>query len=1375
MRRSVLICLLLTAVLAALSANAVPGYMIQKQLYATDRIKVQLTEEAYSLTNIPKEVYAKADSFKIDELDRFLNELNVSQILRAHRQVKNTAWEKETGFDRWFILMVPTETDILQTIKILKTSRFIEQAVPEFIAYTQVVPNDTYYANNWGHNNTAQLPVYQSGSHSGPGVGTIGYDSDAQLAWDHTQGYGYASIIIAVIDTGVDTTHPDLRLVTGYDYGDNDSNPMDDSSNKGHGTSCSGVAAGKANNSIGVTGIAGGCSVMPLKVANSQGNMYFTAIDNAVTHAADYNAHIISMSLGAESGMGEGDSPTTDAALTYAYNAGVVIFAATANSNTSTIAYPSNHTAVISVGASSPTGQRKSTTSSDGEYWWGSNYGSNVQDAKEAVDIMAPTILPATDIVGTTGYSSTDYYMWFNGTSCATPYAAGVAGLILSKDPSLTPAQVRSVITSTATDMTIDGGAGWDRYTGYGMVNANAALNSLISGMPSCTITAPANGSVFDLNSTITVNVTATDSDGFISNVAFYLDNNLTPSFTDYAAPYTWNWNTTGVSGGEHTIRAVATDNNNNTAARSITITLLAPPDEGFESGGFSAFAWNNTSAVPWTVQTAEKFSGTYAAKSGAIGNNASTTLSFQMNVSANGNISFFKKVSSESGYDFLTFYIDGAQQAQWSGEVDWSFQSYPVTSGTHTFSWTYSKDTNTTGGSDCAWLDHITFPPHGVYYAPPQNLIGAPGNNQVILTWQAPGGATPTGYKIFKNGSLLTMVTGLTYTDNAVVNGTTYSYYLTAVYAGGESEPTPTVQVTPNLITSVIIGSGTSSNATNAACPINVYYQSLHGQAVYTAAELNAAGVFGPIDITQIGFNVTGLPTLAMPNYIVRMGHTTASNVASWISTGLSTYWSATSYQPTSTGWNMLTLSTPFTWNGTDNIVIDTAFGLIGSWNQSGTTMYTTVTSGYRYSWNDYSDQTDVFSGGYSSSNRPNLQLTLISQTTGPEIVVDPASLAFGAVVVGNTNTLQFTIENTGDEILTGNITTPAGYSVALASRIDEVSKALPETTKSERNTISYSVNGGAVKTYNLTFAPTAVQSYNGNVVISSNDPDHPSVNITVTGVGYIPPTISIDNSSLFASLSRNQQGTDSFTISNLGSQNLSFSIAESPAVAWFSASPATGVIGGSGSQLITGSFNANGMSPGTYETTLLVNSNDPNTPQTSVTVEMEVINTAPTIALPASFEFDMNGSLPVNFDPYVDDTDGQTLVLGYSGNTNVQVAIDGLNVTFTASPGWYGSEAITFSVYDGFVYAYDTVTVNVNLNYLDEPQISSISKTTNGITIQWAAVPNANVYHIYRAFDPYGTYTFMDSTGQTTYEDWGTFSKAFYRIIAVNNPPAK
>ena len=216
-----------------------------------------------------------------------------------------------------------------------------------------------------------------------------------------------------------------------------------------------------------------------------------------------------------------------------------------------------------------------------------------------------------------------------------------------------------------------------------------------------------------------------------------------------------------------------------------------------------------------------------------------------------------------------------------------------------------------------------------------PLDLMAETSGSSVTLTWQAPLSGNPSSYKVYRNGSFIGNSTERTYHDSAVNVGTTYSYFVTAMLTNPlvESDPSNTVNITVSDQITVIIASDTDSNSTSAACPINIFYQSLHGQSVYTKAELNALGVVGPINISQIGFNVTGLPAMAMPNYIVRMGHTTATNAGSWISTGLNTVWSSASYQPTSTGWNMLTLSTPFLWNGTDNIVIVTAYGLIGAY----------------------------------------------------------------------------------------------------------------------------------------------------------------------------------------------------------------------------------------------------------------------------------------------------------------------------------------------------------------------------------------------------------------------------------------------------------
>jgi hypothetical protein len=197
-------------------------------------------------------------------------------------------------------------------------------------------------------------------------------------------------------------------------------------------------------------------------------------------------------------------------------------------------------------------------------------------------------------------------------------------------------------------------------------------------------------------------------------------------------------------------------------------------------------------------------------------------------------------------------------------------------------------------------------------------------------------------------------------------------------------------------------------------------------------------------------------------------------------------------------------------------------------------------VTNGYRYGRSDSSDQTNVFSGGYNSSYRPNLKLALLPNQPGPVILVNPTTLAYGDVAVGSTDTKTFTIQNSGDQTLTGTITTPAGYTVAAARNSTET----PLAGKDSRNSLSFSINAGATKTYNLTFAPTAATAYNGNVVITNNSINNTSVNIAVSGTGYIPPTISVDDDALYAYLQVGTEGTDSFTITNTGSQPLSFNI---------------------------------------------------------------------------------------------------------------------------------------------------------------------------------------------------------------------------------------
>ena len=131
---------------------------------------------------------------------------------------------------------------------------------------------------------------------------------------------------------------------------------------------------------------------------------------------------------------------------------------------------------------------------------------------------------------------------------------------------------------------------------------------------------------------------------------------------------------------------------------------------EGFETNNFREFPWEHEGDARWTTSSWKRHSGNYSAQAGVIGDYGITTLRVRRGC-VSGNITFYRKVSSESLSDFLTFYIDGVEKGKWSGEQNWARMSFHVAAGTRTFEWIYSKDYSVAEGSDSAWIDDITFP----------------------------------------------------------------------------------------------------------------------------------------------------------------------------------------------------------------------------------------------------------------------------------------------------------------------------------------------------------------------------------------------------------------------------------------------------------------------------------------------------------------------------------------------------------------------------------------------------------------------------------------------------------------------------------------
>lgn len=322
--------------------------------------------------------------------------------------------------------------------------------------------NDTYEKYQWSLSNNGQR------------WGTPGMDLKAVSAW--TKVPATSNIKIAIIDEGVDLTHPDLqsKLVPGYDAtadvppGTSGGPENDDA----HGTNCAGIAAAVTNNSLGVAGVANNCKIMPVRIGKDDVWTTDAWIADGINWAATHGADVLSNSWGGGDPADAVTSAITTAKTTGRGGKGCVVCFSSGNDN-GPVAYPANLSNVLAVGAISPCGERKSPDSCDGEFWWGGNYGAEL-------DISAPgTLCYSTDIHGSAGYTTGDYFANFNGTSAACPHVAGVAGLVLSVNPNLTAAQVENAIESTATDL---GATGWDPQFGYGLVNAYGAVMSVSHG-----------------------------------------------------------------------------------------------------------------------------------------------------------------------------------------------------------------------------------------------------------------------------------------------------------------------------------------------------------------------------------------------------------------------------------------------------------------------------------------------------------------------------------------------------------------------------------------------------------------------------------------------------------------------------------------------------------------------------------------------------------------------------------------------------------------------------------------------------------------------------------------------------------------------------
>lgn len=385
---------------------------------------------------------------------------------------------------------------------------------------TATTVNDPYYGSAW-HLDRVRTPA----------------------AWGKTMGNG---VTIAVIDTGVDANHPDLstQLVPGWNFYDNNSNTSDVA---GHGTGVAGAAAAATNNSVGVAAVSGQAKIMPIRATDTSGVGYISMIAQGITWAADKGAKVINLSFDRLWTFS-----SVVSAAEYAKSKGsLVVIAASNNAKDEGAATQS---AMIPVSATDK--YDKLTTFS--------SWGNHVAIAAPGIEIWSTT-------------RGGGYGAWW-GTSVASPVTAGVVALMMAANPKLSNTEVEKLLYASARDL---GTAGRDKYYGYGLVDAEAAVGAALNASgtttdaqaPTVAIAAPLSSST--VSGLTPVNISASDNVG-IAKVELRVNGSLLA--TDTTSPFGFSWDTTRVSNGMASLEARAYDAAGNVASSPVVSVNVANP-----------------------------------------------------------------------------------------------------------------------------------------------------------------------------------------------------------------------------------------------------------------------------------------------------------------------------------------------------------------------------------------------------------------------------------------------------------------------------------------------------------------------------------------------------------------------------------------------------------------------------------------------------------------------------------------------------------------------------------------------------------------------------------------------------------------------------
>lgn len=376
-----------------------------------------------------------------------LHQVGLDRLLPLHPSLPAATPRRTSPLDRAFVALVDANADIPALVERLLHTPGVELASPDWIGFGAAPlsppPDDPAFADQWALEQPSDA------------------DIDILAAWAVTR--GDANVVIAVLDTGLEFDHADFapeRLHLGYDFVNDDDDPRDD---LGHGTHVASIAAAGADDGVGIAGICPQCSLLPIKVLDSNNEGFYSWWIAGLTYAVDHGASVINLSAG-----GATDSELLRDAVRYAHAHDVPVVAAMMNFAHDMPWYPAAWPETIAVGATDQLDRRAEPFDFGSG---GSNFGPHIE-----------LVAPGDRILGALIRSS-DRITELDGTSQAVPMVSGTLGLLRALDPTLGLDDLRTILARTAVDRVgrpEEDVAGFDPYHGHGRLSAGNAVRSLV-------------------------------------------------------------------------------------------------------------------------------------------------------------------------------------------------------------------------------------------------------------------------------------------------------------------------------------------------------------------------------------------------------------------------------------------------------------------------------------------------------------------------------------------------------------------------------------------------------------------------------------------------------------------------------------------------------------------------------------------------------------------------------------------------------------------------------------------------------------------------------------------------------------------------------